>query len=211
MTMIPSKLTRKGRPTPEQLAERAKPMTRLEERREELRARFTEMQWDLGGAVYEMAARDYFRLDVLAGMASRLQIVDAELAEIERMAKLERAGAAGACSGCGSLYARGALYCWRCGRNLNEGAGTVVGPSRPEPAAIGPAATAPPAAVEVPAEAPTAAPIAPSPQPPAAGPEPAETSVPLTAPPGNGRSTDTLDPLTDPIATYRPEVRDTGL
>ncbi len=118
--MIPSKLTRRNQPTPEQLAEAAKPMTRLEERREELRARFTEMQWDLGGAAYEMAARDYFRLDVLAGMAARLQIVDAELAEIERMARLERAGAAGACAGCGSLHAQGAIYCWRCGRNLFE-------------------------------------------------------------------------------------------
>jgi hypothetical protein len=98
-------------------------MTRLEERREVLRARFTEMQWDLGGAVYEMAARDYFRLDVLARMAARLQTVDAELAEIERLARLERAGAAGACPGCGSLHAHGAVYCWRCGRNLTLPAG----------------------------------------------------------------------------------------
>ncbi|MGK2954404.1 MAG: hypothetical protein ACSLFI_01870 [Solirubrobacterales bacterium] len=106
------------------------PLTRLEERREDLREKFAEMQWDLGGAAYEMAARDYFRLDVLASMASRLQVVDAELAEIERMARLERAGAAGSCSGCGSLYARGAVYCWRCGRNLSaNGGGTVVGPS----------------------------------------------------------------------------------
>jgi len=120
MTPSPSKLIRRKGPTPEQAAEAAKPMTRLEERREELRTRFTEMQWDLGGAAYEMAARDYFRLDVLAGMAARLQVVDAELAEIERMARLERAGAAGACSGCGSLHAQGAVYCWRCGRNLFE-------------------------------------------------------------------------------------------
>lgn len=120
-------------------------MTRLEERREELRSRFTELQWDLGGAAYEMAARDYFRLDVLAGMASRLQVVDAELAEIERMARLERAGAAGACSGCGSLYARGAAYCWRCGRNLSEGTGTVVGPS---PSGPTPTASSDPVAIE---------------------------------------------------------------
>ncbi|MCB0863244.1 MAG: hypothetical protein KDB66_08540 [Solirubrobacterales bacterium] len=104
-------------------------MSRLETRREELRTRYAELQWDLGGATYEMAARDYFRLDVLASMAAKLQVVDAELAEIERMARLERAGAAGSCAGCGSLYARGAIYCWRCGRNLNEGRGTVVGPA----------------------------------------------------------------------------------
>ncbi|MBN8866228.1 MAG: hypothetical protein J0H98_01620 [Solirubrobacterales bacterium] len=104
------------------------PMSRLEQRREELRTRFTQLQWDLGGAAYEMAARDYFRLDVLASMAAKLQVVDAELSEIERMARLERAGAAGSCAGCGSLYARGAVYCWRCGRNLKEGRNTVIGP-----------------------------------------------------------------------------------
>ena len=70
-------------------------MSRLENRREELRTRFAELQWDLGGAAYEMAARDFFRLDVLASMAAKLQVVDAELSEIERMARLERAGAAG--------------------------------------------------------------------------------------------------------------------
>ncbi|MGK2933350.1 MAG: hypothetical protein ACSLFD_11420 [Solirubrobacterales bacterium] len=105
------------------------PLTRLEERRDVLREQFSELQWDLGGAAYEMAARDYFRLDVLASLAAKLQLVDAELAEIERMARLEKAGAAGACSGCGSLFARGAIYCWRCGRNLNEKTGTVIGPS----------------------------------------------------------------------------------
>lgn len=106
-----------------------KPLSRLEARREELRDRFAELQWDLGGAAYEMAARDYFRLDVLASMAAKLQVVDAELAEIERMARLERAGAAGSCAGCGSLYARGAVYCWRCGRSLSEGRGTIIGPA----------------------------------------------------------------------------------
>lgn len=102
------------------------PMTILEQRREELRERFTQLQWDLGGAAYEMAARDYFRLDVLAKMAARLQLVDAELAEIERMARLEHAGASGSCPGCGSLYARGAVYCWRCGRSLHETTQAVV-------------------------------------------------------------------------------------
>ena len=106
----------------------AAPMTKLEERREELRHKFTELQFDLGGAAYEMAARDYFRLDVLAKMAARLQLVDAELAEIERMARLEKAGASGSCPGCGSLHAQGAVYCWRCGRNLHETTQAVVSP-----------------------------------------------------------------------------------
>jgi hypothetical protein len=122
--MAPFRLPGKRGPDPEQLARARRPMTRLEERREVLRAKFTELQWDLGGAAYEMAARDYFRLDVLATMAAKLQTVDAELAEIERLARLEQAGAAGACPGCGSLHAQGAVYCWRCGRNLTLPAGS---------------------------------------------------------------------------------------
>ena len=193
--MGPSNLIRRGRPTPEQQAKAAKPMTRLEERREELRARFTEMQWDLGGAAYEMAARDYFRLDVLAGMASRLQVVDAELAEIERMTRLEKAGAAGSCAGCGSLFARGALYCWRCGRNLNESSGTVVGPSAAGQIVIGPAATTA-------QESPTAQEIRETPLPP-------ETSVPPEAslPPEASVPTETPVPPEppNPPAPEQPE------
>lgn len=121
------KLTRRAKQRErEAQAEVEAPRTRLEERREQLRERFTQLQWDLGGAAYEMAARDYFRLDVLAKMAARLQTVDAELAEIERMAKLEGAGAAGSCPGCGSLYAQGAVYCWRCGRNIHATGNDVV-------------------------------------------------------------------------------------
>lgn len=114
-----------------------KPKTVLEQRRDELRTTFTEMQWDLGGAAYEMAARDYFRLDVLAKMAARLQVVDAELAEIERITRLQEAGAAGACAGCGSLHARGAIYCWRCGRNVAQPQGSAMvlpaGTTTPQP------------------------------------------------------------------------------
>ena len=160
------------------------PLTRLEERREVLRGQFTELQWDLGGAAYEMAARDYFRLDVLASMAARLQVVDAELAEIERMARLEKAGAAGACSGCGSLYARGAVYCWRCGRNLDEKAtGTVVGPS------VVPEIAMPPA---------------PPPEAPPVQPGPVATTRPAWTEP---------EPIPDPLApeAYQQEMRDVGL
>lgn len=121
-----------GRRGPAEPEPEPQPLSRLEKRREELRGRFAELQWDLGGAAYEMAARDHFRIDVLAGIAARLQMIDAELAEIERMARLERAGASGSCASCGSLHARGAVFCWRCGRNLSERAGTVVGP-RPVP------------------------------------------------------------------------------
>ena len=124
------KLTRKAKEREREAKAVAEaPMSRLQERREELREKFTQLQWDLGGAAYEMAARDYFRLDVLARMAARLQTVDAELAEIERMARLEGAGAAGSCPGCGSLYAQGAAFCWRCGRNIHATGNDVVSPA----------------------------------------------------------------------------------
>jgi predicted amidophosphoribosyltransferase len=65
-----------------------------------------------------MASRDHFRLDVLVVRAAELQQVETELAEVERLLRLEEAGAAGACPSCGSLYARGADYCWHCGLPL---------------------------------------------------------------------------------------------
>jgi hypothetical protein len=90
----------------------------LERRREQLSAQLTELQWDLGGVAYEMAIRDHFRLDVLTRKAAELQKVDAELAEVERLLRLDQAGAAGACGNCGALYARGAVFCWQCGKDL---------------------------------------------------------------------------------------------
>lgn len=108
----------------------------LEERRARLAAEFAELQWDLGGVTYEMASRDHFRLDVLTKQAARLQRVDAELAELERMLKLEQGGAAGSCASCGALFARGSVFCWQCGKRLLEPAseetspnGTVASPS----------------------------------------------------------------------------------
>ena len=77
-----------------------------------------ELQWDLGGLAYEMAIRDHFRLDVLTRQAAKLQQVDAELGEVERMLKLDQAGAAGACGDCGALYAQGSVFCWQCGKDL---------------------------------------------------------------------------------------------
>ncbi|HEY7121158.1 MAG TPA: hypothetical protein VH329_01240, partial [Solirubrobacterales bacterium] len=61
-------------------------------KREELSRKFAELQWDLGGMAYEMAARDHYRLDVLNKQAAKLQEVDAELGQIERLLKLGEAG-----------------------------------------------------------------------------------------------------------------------
>jgi hypothetical protein len=94
----------------------------LEERRTRLEEDLATLQWDLGGLTYEMAIRDHFRLDVLVRAAARLQEVDAELAEVERVLRLESAGAAGACTACGALHARGATFCWQCGTRLMESA-----------------------------------------------------------------------------------------
>lgn len=90
----------------------------LVQQREELSRKFAELQWDLGGMAYEMAARDHYRLDVLNRQAARLQEVDAELGQVERLLKLGEAGAAGNCPACGALQARGAVFCWQCGNEL---------------------------------------------------------------------------------------------
>ncbi|MCX6387416.1 MAG: hypothetical protein NTX07_01640 [Solirubrobacterales bacterium] len=103
-------------------------MTELRKRRDDLAQRFGEMQYDLGGVVYEMAIRDHYRLDVVTKRAAELQGVDAELAEAERLLKLDDAAASGACRFCGSLHARGATFCWQCGERLLI-PGTPAGPS----------------------------------------------------------------------------------
>lgn len=90
----------------------------LERRRDRLARELVELQWDLGGLVYEMASRDHFRLDVLTRRAARLQQADAELGEVERMLKLDQAAAAGTCGSCGALYAHGSVFCWQCGGDL---------------------------------------------------------------------------------------------
>lgn len=90
----------------------------LEARRERLSAQFAELQWDLGGMAYEMASRDHYRLDVLNKQAAKLQEVDAELGQVEHILKLEESGATGACPACGALHARGAVFCWQCGKEL---------------------------------------------------------------------------------------------
>jgi hypothetical protein len=90
----------------------------LAERRDLLARELAELQWDLGGLAYEMAIRDHFRLDVLMRQAARLQEVDARLGEVEHLLRLEVTGAAGACPRCGTLYARGALFCSNCAFQL---------------------------------------------------------------------------------------------
>ncbi|HWH46130.1 MAG TPA: hypothetical protein VNT32_15540 [Thermoleophilaceae bacterium] len=92
----------------------------LSERRRELARELCELQWDLGGLAYEMAVRDHFRLDVLVTRAARLQEVDADLGEVERMLRLDEAGAAGTCGTCQAMHSRGAAFCWRCGSQLLE-------------------------------------------------------------------------------------------
>jgi hypothetical protein len=92
----------------------------LTRRRDELSARFAELQWDLGGLVYEMAIRDHIRVDVLVRRAAVLQDVDAELGEIERILRTEETGAAGSCAACGAPHSSGAVYCWQCGQPLLE-------------------------------------------------------------------------------------------
>jgi len=90
----------------------------LGQRREELAQRVAELQWDLGGLVYEMAIRDHIRVEVLVRRAAALQEVDAELAEVDRIIKQEQTGAAGSCGVCGALHSRGAAFCWQCGQPL---------------------------------------------------------------------------------------------
>jgi uncharacterized Zn finger protein (UPF0148 family) len=128
--------------------------------REQLSKQFAELQWDLGGIAYEMAARDHYRLDVLNKQAARLQEVDGKLGQIERLLKLGEAGAAGSCPSCGALQSRGAVFCWQCGNELRP----KTTPEAPKaPTATTPEAPKTPAATtpEAPKAPPPAAPEAP--------------------------------------------------
>jgi hypothetical protein len=109
----------------------------LQERRDALARELAELQWDLGGLAYEMAIRDHFRLDVLMRQAGRLQEVDARLGEVEHLLRLDTTGAAGACPRCGTLYARGALFCSHCAFQL-VGVQPVGGVMTPAPPVTGP-------------------------------------------------------------------------
>jgi hypothetical protein len=90
----------------------------LERRRDVLKARVAELQWDLGGLAYEMAIRDRIRVDVLIKRAALLQDADSELGEIERILHLEHSSTAGACPSCGAPHSTGASFCWQCGQPI---------------------------------------------------------------------------------------------
>ena len=90
----------------------------LERRRDTLKARVAEMQWDLGGLVYEMAIRDRIHIDVLVKRAALLQDADSELSEIERILRLEHSATAGVCVSCAAPHSTGASYCWQCGQPI---------------------------------------------------------------------------------------------
>ncbi|HEY7891448.1 MAG TPA: zinc ribbon domain-containing protein [Solirubrobacteraceae bacterium] len=92
----------------------------LERRRDELAGRLAELQWDLGGLAYEMVIRNHVRVEVLVSRAAALQEVDAELGEVERILRMDRAGAADMCPSCGAPHSSGAAYCWQCGKALLE-------------------------------------------------------------------------------------------
>ena len=92
----------------------------LRRRRDQLQARVAELQFDLGGLVYEMATRDRIRVDVLVKRAAILQSADSELGEVERILRLEETSTAGACVNCGAPHSSGAAYCWQCGQPLLE-------------------------------------------------------------------------------------------
>ena len=92
----------------------------LERRRDKLTARFVELQWDLGGLVYEMAIRNRIRVDVIVQRAAVLQDTDSELGEVERILRMEQTGTAGTCASCGAPHSSGAAYCWQCGQPILE-------------------------------------------------------------------------------------------
>jgi len=90
----------------------------LERRRDQLVAKVAELQWDLGGLVYEMAVRNQMDMHVLVKRAVALQDADAELSEVERILRMEQTGTAGSCGSCGAPHSMGATFCWQCGQPL---------------------------------------------------------------------------------------------
>ena len=99
-------------------------MIDLRRRRDQLAARVAELPFDLGGLVYEMAIRDRIRVDVIVRRAAALQDADSELAEVERILRLEETSTAGSCASCGAPHS-GAAYCWQCGQPLLEQVSTT--------------------------------------------------------------------------------------
>jgi hypothetical protein len=95
--------------------------TELLAQRDRLAERFTMMQADLGGVLYEMLIRDHVRMDVLTRKAAELQRVDADLAQLERTLRpnpVPPAPAVGACPACGAPHPADARFCPSCGQAL---------------------------------------------------------------------------------------------
>jgi hypothetical protein len=92
------------------------PTIDLRRRRDQLNQKVAELQWDLGGLVYEMAVRDRIRVDVIVQRAAELQDADAELAEADRILAIDQTGIAGVCGNCSSPHSSGASFCWQCGQ-----------------------------------------------------------------------------------------------
>jgi chorismate mutase len=90
----------------------------LQRRRDQLTARVAELQFDLGGLVYEMVVRDRIRVEVIVKRAALLQDADAELGEVQRLLRMEQTGTAGSCSACGAPHSPSAAFCWQCGHQL---------------------------------------------------------------------------------------------
>ena len=90
----------------------------LQRRRDQLVARVAELQWDMGGLVYEMAVRNSIRVEVMVKRAVILQDADAELNEVERILRMEETGTAGSCGSCRAPHSSGATFCWQCGHSL---------------------------------------------------------------------------------------------
>ncbi len=102
--------------TPEEFID--DPVVDIQRQRDQLHSRVAELQWDLGGLVYEMAVRDRIRVDVLVKQAAELQDADALLSEIERIMKLEQTSTAGVCKSCNAPHSSGAGFCWQCGQPI---------------------------------------------------------------------------------------------
>jgi hypothetical protein len=107
-----------GRRTPFGAPSNEAELIDLQRRRDQLNARVAELQWDLGGLVYEMAVRDRIRVDVLVKRAAELQKADSELNEVERIVRLEQTSTAGECASCAAPHSVGAVFCWQCGQPL---------------------------------------------------------------------------------------------
>src|ERR1700758_954883 len=103
----------------------------LQRCRDALAQQVAELQWDLGGLAYEMAIRDHFRLDVLLRRAAILQERDAQLAEVERLLRLQESASAGSCPHCSAPHSRGAVFCWQCGAALMARSPTLGEPNAP--------------------------------------------------------------------------------